>query len=116
MKRKQGRSKERGRAEGGMGGEKHRGGLLAALAQGPRLRSGGWKVEFDVFLERFGAEGVHRKPMAEADWLSLAKRVQLWSDEALAEALAAELAADAQTRRSLISGGRAGRGVLASAT
>jgi hypothetical protein len=66
-------------------------------AQGPRLRSGGytaWKIEMNVFLERHGAAGVHHSALKEAEWLTRSSRVQQWSDEALAAALALELSED----------------------
>ncbi len=54
-------------SEDKMGG----GGGSTLHLQAPRLLSGGvgyaaWQSNMDVFLQRAGAEGTHRKPMAEA--------------------------------------------------
>jgi transposase InsO family protein len=69
------------------------GGSGALHLQAPRLLSGGvgyaaWQSNMDVFLQRAGAEGIHRKPMAEADWLSMSCRVEEWAAESLSAALA----------------------------
>ena len=39
----------------------------------------------DVFLQKSGAEGVHRKPMSSADWIARSDMVTKWADEAEAE-------------------------------
>jgi hypothetical protein len=62
-------------------------------AQAPRLRSAAgsyaaWKPDMDVYLERVGADGVHKRTMTDESWRKLALQVQSWSDEALAQALA----------------------------
>jgi hypothetical protein len=69
------------------------GGAGAQHIQAPRLQSGGigfaaWQANMDVFLQRAGAEGIHRKPMAEAVWTDMARRAEEWSEEALSAALA----------------------------
>src|SRR5579875_402936 len=74
----------------GVGGASER---LAQLQAAPRLQSGGvgyaaWQANMDVFLQRAGAEGIHRKPMAEAAWKEMVLRVEQWSEEALAAAMA----------------------------
>lgn len=63
-------------------------------AQAPRLRSTSgsyatWKPDMDVYLERIGAEGVHKRAMTHEAWRETALLVQRWSDEALVQALAA---------------------------
>jgi transposase InsO family protein len=42
----------------------------------------------DVYLERIGAEGVHKRALTDDDWRKLALQVQSWTDESLAAALA----------------------------
>ena len=69
------------------------GGVGAQHMQAPRLQSGGigfaaWQANMDVFLQRAGAEGIHRKPMAEAVWTDMARRAEEWAEEALSAALA----------------------------
>jgi hypothetical protein len=64
-----------------------------AHLQAPRLQSGGlgyaaWQANMDVFLQRAGAEGIHRKPMAEAAWTEMARRAEEWTADALSAALA----------------------------
>lgn len=61
--------------------------------QAPRLQSGGlgyaaWQANMDVFLQRAGAEGIHRKPLQEAAWVEMVRRVEEWSAEELNAALA----------------------------
>ena len=72
------------------------GGAAAGLhtAQAPRLRStagsyAAWKPDMEVYLERIGADSVHKRAMTDDSWRRLALQVQSWSDEALALALAA---------------------------
>lgn len=60
--------------------------------QAPRLQDGGmgyaaWQANMDVFLQRAGAEGIHRKPLTEAAWLDMTRRVEEWSADALSAAL-----------------------------
>ena len=79
-------------------------------AQAPRLRSaaGGyaaWKPDMDVYLERVGADGVHKRAMTDESWRKLALQVQSWSDEALAQALASIGVEDAATTASGAAGG-----------
>ena len=69
------------------------GGALQLHAQAPRLLSGGigyaaWQANMDVFLQRAGAEGIHRKPLTEAAWMDMARRTEEWAAEALDAALA----------------------------
>jgi transposase InsO family protein len=64
-----------------------------AHLQAPRLQSGGvgyaaWAANMDVFLQRAGAEGIHRKPMTEAAWVDMSRRVEEWAADALSAALA----------------------------
>ena len=71
-------------------------------AQAPRLRSAAgsyaaWKPDMDVYLERVGADGVHKRTMTDESWRKLALQVQSWSDEALAQALASIGVEDAAT-------------------
>jgi hypothetical protein len=70
--------------KGGAGG----GGLTA---QTPRLLPGGyaaWRPAMDVWLNRAGAEDVHKKAMSEQDWQAQSTRVGVWADDALTAALA----------------------------
>jgi hypothetical protein len=65
---------------------------LAALQVAPRLHSSGvgyaaWRDSMDVLLQRTGAEGIHRKEMAEQTWRDLVRRVEVWADDELAAAL-----------------------------
>jgi len=69
------------------------GGATGHSAQAPRLRStagsyAAWKPDMDVYLERVGADGVHKREMADESWRKMSLQVQSWSDEALAQALA----------------------------
>lgn len=67
------------------------GGGAAGASQAPRLQAGGyavWRPSMDVFLQRAGAEGVHKKESTAEQWIQLSKQVSEWADEALAEALA----------------------------
>lgn len=81
---------------GGSGkGEMNNSGALGVVhgLQAPRLRStagsyAAWKPDMDVYLERVGADGVHKRTMTDDSWRKLALQVQSWSDEALAQALA----------------------------
>lgn len=62
----------------------------------PRLQNGGagyasWQANMDVFLQRAGAEGIHRKPLSQVRWLEMAQRVDSWAEEALDAALALAL-------------------------
>jgi len=79
-------SEERTSGSGGGGA----GGVGHSL-QAPRLLPGGyaaWRPNMDVFLQRAGAEGIHRKPMLSADWIARSDMVVQWADEADAEAWA----------------------------
>ena len=64
-----------------------------AQMQAPRLHNGGigyaaWRDNMDVFLQRAGAEGIHRKVMTEAAWTEMSRRVEEWSAEAFDAAMA----------------------------
>jgi transposase InsO family protein len=68
-------------------------GMGAAPAQAPRLRSAAgsyaaWKPDMEVYLERIGADGVHKRTMTDEGWNKMILQVQIWNDEALAQALA----------------------------
>src|SRR3954468_9117296 len=68
------------------------GAAASAGAQAPKLRAGNyaaWKPDMDVYLERIGADGVHKRALTGDSWRKMALQVQSWSDEALAQALAA---------------------------
>jgi len=57
----------------------------------PKLLTGGyasWSSDMDVYLSRIGAGGVHKRKMERADWVRLVEKVELWQEEATAEALA----------------------------
>lgn len=73
----------------------HGAGQAAGVASAalPRLPAGGvgyaaWVAGADVSLERAGALGIHRKPMAKEQWLDLAARVDAWREEELSAAIA----------------------------
>lgn len=74
-------------------------------AQAPRLRStagsyAAWKPDMEVYLERIGADGVHKRPMTDDHWRKMTLQVQSWNDEALALALAAIGVGDAPSNSS----------------
>ena len=81
---------------------------LLQLQQAPRLMSGlgyaTWRSNMDVFLQRAGAEGIHRKPMDEAEWKTLDKRVEDWSSEAFNAAVA--LVGGSSSAGTAITGGK----------
>ena len=65
----------------------------AALAQAPRLSSGGigyaaWRTNMEVHLQRIGAESIHSVAMQESKWLLMSSRAAAWKQEALDDALA----------------------------
>ena len=63
--------------------------------QAPRLRAGGyatWRTDMDVFLERYGAEGVHKRKSDAASWEKTVASVTKWNDAALDAALILALA------------------------
>jgi transposase InsO family protein len=89
--------------KGAMQGGGHAGAMQTA--QAPRLRStagsyAAWKPDMEVYLERIGAEGVHKRAMTDEQWRKMTLQVQSWNDEALALALAAIGAGDAQSSSS----------------
>ncbi len=60
---------------------------------GPRLQASGvgystWRPHMDVFLQRSGADGIHRKVMTEEMYMDLSGRVESWQDDALTAAMA----------------------------
>ena len=65
---------------GGAGGS---GGAAALAHQGPRLAPGGyaaWRTKFDVYLQRTGAEGVHKKDTMTAErWAQFSSAVADWT-------------------------------------
>ena len=65
----------------------------ATSAQGPRLESGSvgyaaWKPTMDVYLQRNGAEGIHRKPMPTDRWVAMSTQVEAWQSDELDAAMA----------------------------
>ena len=67
------------------------GGGAGAVGQAPRLRAGcyaAWKPDMDVYLARIGADGVHKRPMSDADWNTLVEKLELWKSEEAAQHLA----------------------------
>jgi hypothetical protein len=79
------------------------------LQQAPRLGAGGigyaaWRPSMDVFLQRSGAEGIHKTPMAEAKWLDMSQRSESWAAEALEAAMALVLGNDVSSSSSRSSG------------
>src|SRR5680860_1182150 len=63
---------------------------VGAAAQAPKLRSGAhyaqWVGPMSVFLERFGANGVHIRTLTPKQWKEYQDGVKLWSEEAFDEA------------------------------
>jgi hypothetical protein len=57
----------------------------------PRLRSGAeysaWAPSMDVFLQRAGAESIHKKASTRESWVTASSKVALWADEEMARAL-----------------------------
>jgi hypothetical protein len=67
-------------------------GGLMTTAQAPRLAAGGvgfstWQANMDVFLQRHGAEGVHRTVRTAAQVAEWRTFRAAWADEELAEAM-----------------------------
>ena len=65
----------------------------AALAQAPRLSSGGigyaaWRTNMEVHLQRIGAENIHSVAMLESKWLQMSARTAAWQQQSLDEAAA----------------------------
>ena len=65
----------------------------APSAQGPRLESGSvgyatWKPTMDVYLQRNGAEGIHRKTMTTDRWVAMSTQVEEWQSDELDAAMA----------------------------
>ena len=59
--------------------------------QAPRLLLGGyaaWRPSIDVFLQRGGAEALHKKALTEKEWTARSALVDAWADEAEADAWA----------------------------
>jgi hypothetical protein len=81
--------------------DKMAGSATGALAQAaPRLVPGGysaWSPNMDVFLQRNGAEGVHRKAMLASEWTERVRGVELWAEEAEKAALALALPSSVST-------------------
>src|SRR5690349_4507818 len=60
--------------------------------QAPRLLVGSyasWRPRMDVWLEKAGASGVHKKEMSEERWKIADASVQAWEEEAEADAWSA---------------------------
>ena len=60
--------------------------------QAPRLLMGSypsWRPRMDVWLEKIGASGVHKKEMSEEKWKIADASVQAWEEEAEADAWSA---------------------------
>ena len=60
--------------------------------QAPRLLVGSyasWRPRMDVWLEKGGASGVHKKEMSEERWKIADASVQAWEEEAEADAWSA---------------------------
>ena len=75
--------------------------------QAPRLHSGGlgysaWQINMDVFLQRAGAEGIHRTPMLEEEWTRITRLVEQWAASALSKALALVMADGTATSSSSV--------------
>lgn len=63
----------------------------AAMSHAPKFdysSFGSWRDSTDVFLQRCGAENVHKKPTTKVEFDALEAKVASWADEALAAALA----------------------------
>ena len=59
--------------------------------QGPRLQPGGyavWRPSMDVFLQRAGAEGIHKKATTADEWTGRSDMVSAWAEEVDADAMA----------------------------
>ena len=65
---------------------------VSSNTQGPRLQNGSvgyatWKPTMDVYLQRNGAEGIHRKPMTTDRWMAMNIQVETWASEELEAAM-----------------------------
>ena len=63
-------------------------------AHAPKLRGGAphyaaWKRDMTVWLERYGAHGVHTRVIDAKQWKHYAEQVQQWGEEELQEAMLA---------------------------
>ena len=76
---------EKATAAGGAAGS-------SAAAQAPKLRNSAhyasWRPDMEVWLERYGAKGVHLRALTPKQWERAAETVQRWEDEAVDAALA----------------------------
>jgi transposase InsO family protein len=76
---------------------------VSAALQGPRLQPGGyaaWCSDMDVFLQRNGAEGVHKEVMDVEEWKSTIKSVESWARDAYASAKALALGLKSESKLS----------------
>ena len=79
------------------------GASAGSVAQAPRLRPGGyatWRPDMDVYLERHGADGVHKREMTVDKWNTTVASVHAWNDAALAAALDLALNGSSSSRSS----------------
>jgi len=71
---------------------------MSRVIQVPRLAlTGGgyaaWRPNMEVYLQRAGAEDIHKEPMDEQEWLTTSAQVREWARQADKEALALVLGA-----------------------
>lgn len=72
-------------------------GLAVAQLQAPRLQSGGvgyatWHPSMDAFLQRNGADSIHKKPLTQTEWVRRVRNVDSWAAAELDAACALALA------------------------
>ena len=68
--------------------------------QAPRLQYGNyatWRPNMDVYLQRNGAEGIHKRKSTEKEWIDINDQVNGWADEALEAALSLTLSTSSST-------------------
>ena len=46
-----------------------------------------WRSSMDIYLQRAGAEGIHRIEMSETMWCEMVKNTEIWAANALAAML-----------------------------
>ena len=85
----------------------------SAAAQAPKLRNSAhyasWAPDMDVWLERYGAKGVHHRVLTSKQWERAAETVRRWEDEAVDAALEFYLGADAPLATSSSSSSNSGK-------
>ena len=90
--------------------------------QAPRLPAGGagyaaWKANMDVFLQKTGANGVHKNVLfTEARWISMEGRAQAWADQELEAALDLVVSSGAGSASTPAESVQAGAGSAASSS